>query len=197
MISCFPLGIEPEVLDVVVISHAHQDHSGGLEAFLRQNHDVTVYLPQSLGAALKKAVKNSGAELVDVRAPMELFEDAYSTGELGSRTRAQANSRAVPLLRDSPSRCSREHLAHRQTAGRAKRLPQCNRFPNKSSTNQSYVESLPPPKQKQSIPLRPPRQMPSSAIMLPVMIPPRPKRVSPMFADVIAARHPIIIRIVI
>jgi len=95
------LGIEPELIDAVVISHAHHDHCGGLEAFLRQNHDVTVYLPQSLDRGLKKAVRNSGAELVDVRERIELYEGAYSTGELGSRIREQSlviKTAAGPVL---------------------------------------------------------------------------------------------------
>ena len=39
------LGIDPRDMDVIVISHVHGDHVGGLAGFLEENHAVTVYLP--------------------------------------------------------------------------------------------------------------------------------------------------------
>ncbi len=52
--------------------------------FLRENNDVTVYLPRSFPVKLKKQVTDIGAELVEVgRTAVKLCEDVYSTGELG------------------------------------------------------------------------------------------------------------------
>jgi 7,8-dihydropterin-6-yl-methyl-4-(beta-D-ribofuranosyl)aminobenzene 5'-phosphate synthase len=39
------LGIDPEEIDIVVLSHIHGDHVGGLKVFLKENFNVTVYLP--------------------------------------------------------------------------------------------------------------------------------------------------------
>ena len=37
------MGLDPSSVDAVVLSHIHSDHTGGLEAFLVQNPNVTVY----------------------------------------------------------------------------------------------------------------------------------------------------------
>lgn len=37
------LGIDPEEIDIVVLSHIHGDHVGGLNGFLKENFNVTVY----------------------------------------------------------------------------------------------------------------------------------------------------------
>ncbi|RKZ03196.1 MAG: MBL fold metallo-hydrolase, partial [Candidatus Hydrothermota bacterium] len=36
------LGINPKDIDFVFLSHAHEDHTGGLWSFLREKSDVTV-----------------------------------------------------------------------------------------------------------------------------------------------------------
>jgi 7,8-dihydropterin-6-yl-methyl-4-(beta-D-ribofuranosyl)aminobenzene 5'-phosphate synthase len=39
------LQIDPKEIDMVVLSHIHSDHVGGLGGILDQNSDVTVYVP--------------------------------------------------------------------------------------------------------------------------------------------------------
>jgi 7,8-dihydropterin-6-yl-methyl-4-(beta-D-ribofuranosyl)aminobenzene 5'-phosphate synthase len=41
------LGINPKEIDLVVLSHIHGDHVGGLSSFLEKNPEVVVYLPKS------------------------------------------------------------------------------------------------------------------------------------------------------
>jgi len=88
------LGLDPRDVDVVVISHVHGDHVGGLAGFLEENHAVTVYLPQSFPGSIKDGTKGAGAELVEVSSqevgPVEICEHAYSTGELGDWIKEQA-----------------------------------------------------------------------------------------------------------
>jgi len=84
------LGIHPQAVDVVVISHVHGDHIGGLAGFLEENHDVTVYLPQSLPQNFKDATRDTGAELVEVHEPLEICEHVHSTGELGDWIKEQS-----------------------------------------------------------------------------------------------------------
>ena len=84
------LGIDPTIVDVVVISHVHGDHVGGLAGFLQENHAVTVYLPQSFPQNIKDATRDAGAELVEVAGPVRLCDLVYSTGELGAWIKEQS-----------------------------------------------------------------------------------------------------------
>ncbi len=70
------LGIVPEEIDDIFISHAHFDHIGGLSAFLDRNNRVKVWIPASL-----RGVKNA-EEVIEVGPPAILHEGIYSTGEL-------------------------------------------------------------------------------------------------------------------
>lgn len=84
------LGIDPGVVDVVVLSHIHADHTGGLGAFLRQNANVTVYLPCSFPHAFQQQIKHLGADVVEINGPMRLFDKVHSTGEMGNGIKEQA-----------------------------------------------------------------------------------------------------------
>ena len=78
------LKIDPREIDVVVLSHIHTDHIGGLSNFLRENPVVSVYMPSSLPQSIKDEVKDAGAKLVEVHGSTEICKNAYSTGELGT-----------------------------------------------------------------------------------------------------------------
>lgn len=84
------LGIEPEDIDAVVISHVHQDHVGGLSGLLREHSDLRVYLPAHFPDSIKETVTGHGAELVEIDGPVEVCDHAYSTGELGTSIREQS-----------------------------------------------------------------------------------------------------------
>jgi 7,8-dihydropterin-6-yl-methyl-4-(beta-D-ribofuranosyl)aminobenzene 5'-phosphate synthase len=84
------LGIDPRDVDVVVISHVHADHVGGLPGFLEENHAVIVYLPECLPESIKETVREAGAELIEVHEPVQICERVYSTGELGDLIREQS-----------------------------------------------------------------------------------------------------------
>ena len=76
------LGVDPENIDLVFLSHFHHDHTGGLSAFLKKNSKVTIYYPQSFPDQLIEEMKNSGAKLVKVFSFKELQANIYSLGEL-------------------------------------------------------------------------------------------------------------------
>jgi 7,8-dihydropterin-6-yl-methyl-4-(beta-D-ribofuranosyl)aminobenzene 5'-phosphate synthase len=90
------LGLDPQSVRTVVLSHAHDDHTGGLTAFLAENPDVTVYLLQSFPADIKNTVQRAGATLVEVTEPQEIVVGAYTTGELGGQIREQALALETP-----------------------------------------------------------------------------------------------------
>ncbi|MBW1702438.1 MAG: MBL fold metallo-hydrolase [Deltaproteobacteria bacterium] len=69
------LDIDPTIIDEVVISHAHWDHTGGLLDFLNIN-PCRVYIPLSCPAP------PGGGEVIKVKGPLEIYENIFSTGEL-------------------------------------------------------------------------------------------------------------------
>ena len=84
------LGIDPKSIDVVVLSHIHGDHTGGLADLLAHRPNVTVYMPRSFPDAFRRAVERRGARIEHVRDPRHLFANLYSTGEMGEGTDEQA-----------------------------------------------------------------------------------------------------------
>ncbi|MBW2324375.1 MAG: MBL fold metallo-hydrolase [Deltaproteobacteria bacterium] len=77
------LKIDPKTVDLVVLSHIHYDHIGGLSHFLMKNPHVTVYMPRSLPQSVKEKVRLAGAQFIDVHKPIKICKHVYSTGELG------------------------------------------------------------------------------------------------------------------
>ncbi len=84
------LKINPEDVDIIVLSHIHQDHIGGLSDFLGKNSDVTVYLPESFPKKFKKDIKKKGAQLKEIKRPAKICENVISTGELGKTIKEQS-----------------------------------------------------------------------------------------------------------
>jgi 7,8-dihydropterin-6-yl-methyl-4-(beta-D-ribofuranosyl)aminobenzene 5'-phosphate synthase len=84
------LGVEAARIDIVVLSHIHGDHTGGLGKFLEKNPHVAVYLPDSFPASFKKAVTGMGAHVEEVSEARAIFPGAYTTGEIGDGIREQA-----------------------------------------------------------------------------------------------------------
>ena len=76
------MNITPKEVDVVVLSHIHKDHTGGLQGFLKENHDVIIYLPKSFPSHFKEEARASGAKVVEVTGPLKICDRVFSTGEL-------------------------------------------------------------------------------------------------------------------
>jgi len=77
------LHINVEDVNMVVISHDHGDHTGGLTAFLDRRGGVDVYLPKSASKRLVQAAGTRGANPVIVNGPRQLCDHAHLTGPLG------------------------------------------------------------------------------------------------------------------
>ena len=84
------LDIEPRRVAAIILSHAHADHTGGLDGFLAQNHDVTVYLPRSFALAFVREVETRGARVVTVTGPQRLLANLHTTGVLSDGIDEQA-----------------------------------------------------------------------------------------------------------
>ncbi len=74
------LGIRPEEIDLVFLSHVHKDHTGGLNALLVKNSKIEVWLPEFFSSIFKEAIKAEGAAVVEVDNFQKICEGAYTTG---------------------------------------------------------------------------------------------------------------------
>jgi len=82
--------VDPKSIDLVVLSHFHGDHTGGLEHFLEMNSEAMVFALSSFPEKWKVALREMKVRLVDVRGPMIICKDVYTTGEMGSGIIEQA-----------------------------------------------------------------------------------------------------------
>jgi 7,8-dihydropterin-6-yl-methyl-4-(beta-D-ribofuranosyl)aminobenzene 5'-phosphate synthase len=84
------LEVDPQEVELVVLSHIHSDHTGGLEDFLQRNGQVTVWAPASFPQRVEKAVVRQGADVVRVHEPQSICDGVYSSGEMGRSIVEQA-----------------------------------------------------------------------------------------------------------
>lgn len=84
------LGVDPDEINYVVLSHVHQDHIGGLYTFLDANSNVTVFVPESFPYHVKSSTRVRGADVVEVRNATHVCEGAATTGILGTEIEEQS-----------------------------------------------------------------------------------------------------------
>ena len=78
------LGLNPKDVNIVVISHNHWDHIGGLNKFLEAaKEDVKIYVPAKAFKDIQKEYPS--ANLVAIKDPIEIADGVWSTGEIKGR----------------------------------------------------------------------------------------------------------------
>jgi len=77
------LGIDLKTVDLVVLSHGHGDHTGGLPAVLERNPQVEVLFPVSFPPEFGRKVAAAGARPRTVDKPVEICRNVFLTGEMG------------------------------------------------------------------------------------------------------------------
>jgi len=86
------LEINPATIGIIVISHSHWDHAGGLKDILNLNKDAEIYLPASFMMALP------GRKVVSVKDATQIGENIFSTGELSGIEQSLALSTDKGIL---------------------------------------------------------------------------------------------------
>ncbi|MCD6453440.1 MAG: MBL fold metallo-hydrolase [Dehalococcoidales bacterium] len=86
------LHIVPGDIKIIVISHPHFDHAGGLSYILGLNQDAEIYLP----ASFKQAIP--GRTVTIVTKPIQISQDVFSTGELNGIEQSLALSTPQGIL---------------------------------------------------------------------------------------------------
>ncbi len=81
------LGIDPEDLTTIVLSHEHWDHTGGLSDLIGTNRDAEVYLLASFSESFKNEIKNP---VMEVHGPAKICDRVHTTGELGTSIKEQS-----------------------------------------------------------------------------------------------------------
>lgn len=76
------LKVDPGGIDLIVISHLHGDHAGGLEWVLSQKRDVPVYLPAMAPDEYMAKVRQWGGQPQRVSESLEICPRVHSTGEM-------------------------------------------------------------------------------------------------------------------
>ena len=100
------LGIAPDSIDALIVSHGHYDHFGGLVGFLQQHRgklraDLPLYVggeeafctrewilpkPQDFGTMDRKAVADAKVKVVIAEAPSVVAGHAFTTGRIPRAT---------------------------------------------------------------------------------------------------------------
>ena len=79
------LDIDPKNMGIIVISHAHGDHTGGLYEILKENETAELYIPSSF----RRAFPGRKVTIVGKDA-IQIGENVFSTGELGGTEQSLA-----------------------------------------------------------------------------------------------------------
>lgn len=77
-------GKDPQDVDMIILSHIHWDHTGGIAEFLEAKTGIDVYMPQSFPDEFKKGIEAQGAHPVMVSDATKICDNVWSTGEMGS-----------------------------------------------------------------------------------------------------------------
>jgi 7,8-dihydropterin-6-yl-methyl-4-(beta-D-ribofuranosyl)aminobenzene 5'-phosphate synthase len=77
------LNVDPGTIDVVVLSHYHRDHYGGLARLLQSNPIVEVWMPSYFPDDFRESIVEAGAKVINVDDPVQIVDRAHTTGEMG------------------------------------------------------------------------------------------------------------------
>jgi metal-dependent hydrolase (beta-lactamase superfamily II) len=84
------LAFDAAEIDLMMISHQHWDHTGGIYFVLDASRNLRVLIPRSFSAHFKADMKRYGAELMEADGGQEISPGFYTTGDLHGSMQEQA-----------------------------------------------------------------------------------------------------------
>ena len=81
--------VAPRMIDLIFLSHAHGDHSGGLDAVLTEKPELPIYLSSSTLGVIRHGLP-LGTRIIEMSAPTQITTNIHSSGEMGSAPAEQA-----------------------------------------------------------------------------------------------------------
>lgn len=75
------IGIDPRSIDLLVLSHEHPDHTGGISSFVGMKTGIPVIMPVSFSSAFKQRMTDLGLIPVMIKAPSLICQNLYTSGE--------------------------------------------------------------------------------------------------------------------
>ncbi len=75
------LGVAPESIEAIVLSHEHGDHTGGLQDLLATGIHPHIYIPAAMAGKVTQAQREQYT-IIEVSDPVEIVPGMFSTGEI-------------------------------------------------------------------------------------------------------------------
>lgn len=80
--NCKILDINLSKIDIIVLSHEHGDHVGGLSYVAKYAHNAVVYVPSGMSVSVKNWIKELGFDVINVKHTIAVSEGIMIIGEL-------------------------------------------------------------------------------------------------------------------
>lgn len=81
--------IDISSIEGIVISHDHWDHRGGLDAVLKENPNINVYVSSGFSEEFKEKVKKIKGQLFEVKGLLEIADNIFTTGPIKGKYKGQ------------------------------------------------------------------------------------------------------------
>lgn len=90
------LEIDLSIIDLLIFSHNHRDHTGGMIPVLDANPEIPVYILPTFTSEIKNELGKHKAKVIPVLNFTEICQDVYLTGVMGDQIKEQS------LIVDTP-----------------------------------------------------------------------------------------------
>jgi len=75
------IGIDPEKIDIIVLSHEHGDHTGGIPSFVKMKTHIPLIVPHSFTESFMSQMSGLGLKPVLVDEPSLICNNLFTSGE--------------------------------------------------------------------------------------------------------------------